>query len=71
MKVRIPQKKTPAMPQIERLAYSQMEVALMLGVSVRTIQVWAKAGKIVSKRVGGRTLIPVDSVKTLLQAESK
>jgi excisionase family DNA binding protein len=35
------------------------EVALMLNVSIRTVQVWAKDGKIPAIKIGGVVRIPV------------
>jgi excisionase family DNA binding protein len=43
---------------IERKFYRPDEVATMLDVTVRTIQLWAKAGKIPAVKINGVLRIP-------------
>lgn len=45
---------------------SSKDAAKILGVSYRTIWRWLKSGKLPSKRIGHRYLIPYDSLARLL-----
>lgn len=54
--------------RLERLAYSVIESAIMLGVSEWTIRNWISAGKLTSARVGPheKILIPRAAIEQLL-----
>ena len=50
----------------DRLAYSPRETWTALGIGRNTFWRWAKAGKIKTVKVEGRTLVPAHSLTHLL-----
>lgn len=70
MKINIPHKPTASPPSAvpEPLAVNVKEAARMLAVSERTIWTLAKTGRIKSKKIGGRTVFPFDSLRSFLDA---
>lgn len=60
----------PAMgKQPEKLALRPAEAAAALGVSRSTIYKWLAEGRLANVRLGGVRLIPVESVRGLLEGE--
>lgn len=49
-----------------KLAMSATELALVLGVSPRTVERMLKRGEIQYKKIGRRVVIPIDAVETWL-----
>lgn len=70
MKINIPRKPAEAVPPTlpERLAVNVKEAAHMLSVSERTVWTLAKIDRIKSKKIGGRIVFPVDSLRSFLDA---
>ena len=67
MSIKIASRKSPPPPPIaERLAVSKKEAAAMLGVSERSLDNWAKQGKIVVRRAGTRVLFPVKALQDFI-----
>lgn len=70
MKINIPAPRksvvTPAVP--EPLAVNVKEAARLLAISERTIWTLAKTGRIKAKKIGGRTVFPLDSLRSFLYA---
>lgn len=54
---------------MEQLTCGVMDAAKAVGVSRGTVYNWLKAGKLESKKVGGRRLVKVDSVRRLVGAD--
>lgn len=55
--------------EIERLAVSAHEAAVMLGISERTLWERTKNGEIPSKKLGGRILYPLEALRKFLCQE--
>jgi excisionase family DNA binding protein len=53
---------------MEPLAVSVAEAARLLSVSKRTISRWIRSGRIPAIRLSRRVLVPLDSLKKLLQS---
>ena len=61
----VPRRRTPSPPS-ERLAYSISETAKLLGCSERSLRSWMKAGKIHTRKIGGRVFVPLSSLEAFL-----
>jgi excisionase family DNA binding protein len=59
------------MMEIQRQMYSVKEIAIMLGLSERTIFRLMKAGKIQAVRIGGQWRIPRSEVEKYIKVEVK
>ena len=55
------------MSNVERLAYTKVEVARMLGISVQTVNRMIARGEIPVIRAGKRVLIPRDFLEETLK----
>ena len=65
----LPKKPIPSLTA-ERLAVSRREAAAMLGVSERSIDNWAKAGKLTARKIGARVLFSVQALQEFLNNDS-
>ncbi len=52
--------------KIERLTVNAAEAAEMLGVSARTVFQLTKAGKLPHKRLGGRVVYPIETLRRFI-----
>lgn len=55
--------------EVERLAVSAGEAAQMLGISERTLWAKTKDGTVPAKKLGGRILYPIESLRKFLDRE--
>lgn len=66
----LPRKPTVQEKQIEKLAVNSRDAATMLGVSERTIFKLTKEKRISRIKIGWRSLYPIASLKTFLEASN-
>lgn len=66
MPVTIAPKKPCPPATLERLAVSETEAAKLLGITARTLRNWVKRGEIRPRRIGGRVLFSMDSLRKML-----
>ncbi len=65
---RIPEEpKPPTMPMNDQLVFGIQEAANLLGISRSSIYILIREGKLPVVKLGRRTLIPVQELKSLLQ----
>lgn len=57
-------------PEIPKLAYSIREAAHASSLSKSTLYNYLAAGKLTGRRIGGRLVIPAESLTALLQGEA-
>lgn len=55
--------------QVQRIAFSKVEAARALGLSLRTIDNLIAAKELVARRIGRRVVIPVTSLQTLIRSD--
>lgn len=53
-----------------KLAYSVREAAAATSISKTTLYTLIGRGKLTTRRVGGRTIIPAESLERLIQGEA-
>ena len=58
------------LPKAEKLGYSVAEACAALSIKKTCLYTQIAAGRLVKARVGGRTIIPADSLKALLQSQN-
>jgi hypothetical protein len=51
---------------LKKIAYRPREAMSALGVKSSTFWKWAKEGRIITKKVGGVTLVPAESLEALI-----
>ena len=56
------------LPKAEKLGYSVAEACAALSLGKTTLYAQIAAGRLAKARVGGRTIIPADSLKALLKS---
>lgn len=54
---------------IERIAYTKVEAAQALGLSLRTIDNLIAAKQLTARRIGRRVVIPTSSLLTLIRSD--
>jgi excisionase family DNA binding protein len=57
--------------QIERLAYTKVEAAKALGLSLRTIDNLIAAKELTVRRIGRRVVIPATGLQTLIRCDRR
>jgi len=55
--------------QIERLAYTKVEAAQALGLSLRTIDNLIAAKELTARRIGRRVVIPATGLQALIRCD--
>jgi excisionase family DNA binding protein len=66
MSIKIAPRKVSQPPMTERLALTRREAAIALGVCDRTLDNWAKQGKIVARKTGNRVLFPMKALQEFI-----
>ena len=56
---------------IERLAYTKVEAAKALGLSLRTIDNLIAAKELTARRIGRRVIIPATSLQALIRSDRR
>ncbi|MEO8736635.1 MAG: helix-turn-helix domain-containing protein [Edaphobacter sp.] len=62
-KSRIPKAIPAKSPPLKPWFYSQEDCAKLLGVSTRQIRYWISSDMLATRRLGSRTLVPVEELK--------
>lgn len=60
----------PKAPNVPKLAYSVKEAAHASSLSKSQIYNYISSGKLASRRLGGRTIIPAESLISLISGEA-
>jgi excisionase family DNA binding protein len=60
----------PVQLECPKLAYSVKEAVHATSLKKSTIYNYIAAGKLKSRRVGGRTIIPAESLRALIEGEA-
>lgn len=55
--------------QVEKLLYSRADTAVALSISVRSVDYLISVGKLSTRRVGRKTLIPAGDVRRFARAD--
>jgi hypothetical protein len=55
--------------QIEKLLYSREDAAIALSISIRSVDYLISEGKLTTRRIGRKTLIPVGDIKRFARAD--
>jgi hypothetical protein len=56
-------------PNIEKLLYSREDAATALSVSVRSIDYLISDGRLITRRIGRKTLIPVTEIRRFARGD--
>jgi hypothetical protein len=62
-------KRGPMDPHIEKLLYSRQDAAVALSVSLRSIDYLISDGKLTTRRIGRKTLIPVTDIRRFARGD--
>ena len=62
---------TPTLPRLEPLAYSPKETLTLLGCGLTTLYQEIAAGRIEARKMGKKTLIPAESLRSYLESLPK
>ena len=65
-----PERKRRPRPIVDPLAYGIEAAAEAMGVSRSTVFEWIRQGKVQSRKIGGRTLIPRSELLRLLEPDA-